>query len=216
MPARAAIVITEVMSASSHDTPNATITSTANDDWFELTNTGPITVSLAGWSWDDESAIPGVAGFGSITSIGPGESIILTGEASGTAEGWRSAWGVGDSVQVATLTDGGFQGLSANGDKVYIFDNTNAVVTFVSFGTATEGTTFEWDRAGNSLGLSVVGENGAFKAASNGWSTSPGPGSDIGSPGVAVAPVPEPRTVVMLTASLVLVLYGFRRSRRSA
>ncbi len=210
--ATAALVITEVMSSSSHDSPTG---STANDDWFELTNTGPIALSLVGWSWDDDSRIAGTAGFGSITSIGPGESIIVTGEAAsaGTeAASWRANWGIPNTVQVATLTNAGFPGLSGpNGDTIYIFDNTNAVVTFQIFGPATTGTTFEWDTSGNSLGLSVVGQNGAHKAVSNGWLVNPGPGTDIGSPGVAVAPVPEPRVVAMLTASLLVVLYGIRK-----
>jgi len=119
-PSKAAILITEVMSDSGNPTG-----STANDDWFELTNTGPISVSLAGWSWDDDSGIAGTAGFGSITSIGPGESVIITEESDdpGKADAWRADWGgTASNVQVATLTSNPpIPGLSKTGDTIYIF-----------------------------------------------------------------------------------------------
>jgi len=60
---------------------------------------------------------------------------------------------------------------------------------------------------GNSLGTSVIGENGAFRSASDGFG---GAGRDVGSPGFAV--VPEPGiTGITLAAGLAALA---RRSRR--
>ncbi len=204
LPLKGAILVTEVMSSSAHPSD-----STNNDDWFELTNTGLISVSIAGWSWDDDSATPGSADFGSIDSIAPGQSVIITGEAKGTESAWLADWGL-VGVPVAALGNATFQGLGANGDQINIYDASNALVTSVTFGVSSKGSTFAWDSAGNYLGISAVGQYGAFKALSDGSNTSPGPGIDVGSPGY-VSPVPEPRTVALLAAGLCMLLYGFRR-----
>jgi hypothetical protein len=201
---RADILVTEVMSSSAHPSDG-----TANDDWFELTNTGLSSIDITGWSWDDDSHTAGSANFGSLTSIGAGQSVIITGEAKGTEAAWLTDWGI-SGVTVVALGNATFQAFGANGDQVNIYNSSNALVTSVSFGIATQGSSFAWDAGGNSLGISVVGQNGAFKAVLNGGNAAPGPGQDIGSPGY-VSPVPEPGTVALLGAGVGLVLYGFRR-----
>jgi hypothetical protein len=201
---RADILVTEVMSNSLHPSD-----STANDDWFELTNTGLSSIDITGWSWDDDSHTAGSAAFGSLTSIGAGQSVIITGEAKGTEAAWLADWGI-SGVTVVALGNATFQGLGASGDQINIYNSSNVLVTSVSFGLSTAGSTFAWDAGGNFLGISAVGQNGAFKAVSDGANASPGPGKDIGSPGY-VSPVPEPATVALLGAGFGLVLYGFRR-----
>jgi hypothetical protein len=197
-----AIVITELMSSSSHGGGSN------NADWFELTNTGPSLVSLVGWSWDRLSNIAGTATFGSVTSIAAGTSLIVTNETLGLESSWVSNWGLA-GVTVVNLGNGAPNFLSS-GDRLYIYDETNAPVTSVNFGAATQGKTFEWDKLGNSLGLSVAGENGAYSAISNGQTSSSGPGVDIGSPGFAV---PEPSRVLFLAISTLATITRRRRER---
>jgi hypothetical protein len=108
-----------------------------------------------------------------------------------------------------------FSGLSANGDLIELWDadpNSNPaanLLAFVSFGDSTDGFSFEWDSAGNSLGLSVEGENGAFLANNDGADPA-GVGLDVGSPGFAVTSVPEPSSVAILA----LTGLAFLRRRR--
>lgn len=184
--AKADLVITEVMSSSAHSS------GTNNGDWFELTNTGPSSVDLSTFSWDDNSAAAGSAGFGGITSIAAGESVIVSQETVGTESSFLSDWGLtGSGVQVATIGNTDFQNFSSTGDEVNVYDGSSTLVASVSFSTATQGFTFEWDTSGNSLGLSVAGENGAYVAPSDGAG---GAGVDVGSPGV----VPEPAGFVLM------------------
>lgn len=201
----AALVITEVMSSSAHSG------GTNNGDWFELTNTGPLSLSIAGWSWDDNSVTPGSANFGSLTSIAAGQSVIFTEETVGDESTWRTNWGILPGVTVMNLGSGVFQGLGAGGDQVNIYNASNAFVTGVTFGTATAEFSFEWDTAGVSLGLSAIGQNGAFQAALNGQTTGAGPGVDVGSPGVVA--VPEPSAVVALGGGMGMLLALRRRKR---
>jgi hypothetical protein len=199
---QAAIVITELMSSSSHGGGSN------NADWFELTNTGPTLVSLIGWSWDRSSNTAGTATFGSATSIAAGTSLIFTNETLGTESTWISNWGLA-GVIVVNLGNG-VPNFLASGDRLYIYDNTNTQVTSVTFGSATQGRTFEWDKLGNSLGLSVAGENEAYPAVSNGQTSGLGPGVDVGSPGFAV---PEPSRMLLLAMSTLATIIRRRRER---
>ena len=205
---QAAIVITEVMSSTAH--PGGT----NNGDWFELTNTGIAAVDISGWHWDDNTFTNGTtpeAVFGGITSIAAGKSIIFTEETVGAEAGWTTSWGI-TGVTVVNLGSSVFQGLGAGGDSVRVYDASNTLVSGVTFGASSTGFTFEWDVNGNYLGISSLSNSYDFKAATNG-ATSPGPGVDVGSPGVAV--VPEPTSALVLGLSLV-TLVGVGRKRKSA
>jgi hypothetical protein len=204
--AHAAIVITEVMSSSAHSG------GTNNGDWFELTNTGGSAVDITGWSWDDNTNTAGSANFGGLTSIAAGQSVIFTEETVGAEASWISAWGL-SGVTVVNLGSSVFQGLGAL-DSVNIYDASNALVSSVTLTAATAGFSFEWDTSGQSLGLSVVGENGAFRAVSNGQTTGLGAGVDVGSPGFAA--VPEPATFAVFAGAAALGIALSRRRKRSA
>lgn len=198
--AQSAIFITEVMSDSSH--PGGT----SNGDWFELTNSGALAVNITGWSWDDDSNTPGTAGFGGLTTINPGQSILVVRETTGQEASWASDWGVTGATLVNLGAGSGIPDFSVSGDTLYIYDNTNTQVTTVTFGSSTQGFSFEWDGLGNSLGLSANGENGAFRASSDGAS---GTGVDIGSPGVAQ--IPEPSRLLLLAAGTLAATLRRRR-----
>jgi hypothetical protein len=180
-PSGAAIIITEVMSSSLHPSGGSN-----NGDWFEITNTGNSSINVTGWSWDDSSKAPGSSNFGTLTVIAAGQSVIISEEPIASESTWLGDWGL-SGVVVSTIGGASFQGLGAGGDEVNIYDDTGALVTRVTFGTATGGASFEWDTAGNPLGTSVIGENGAFRATTDGFG---GAGQDVGSPGFALVPEP--------------------------
>jgi hypothetical protein len=180
--------ITEVMTSATGTFP----------DWWELSNFGTNNISLAGYSWNDDShgGFLGAmnAPFTNGLVIHAGESIIFS-ETKGLvtdAASFRSWWGISDSVQVVILGAG--PGLGAAGDSVRLW-STN----IVALGSNTNGLDFEQapeflvDRADTlaaTLGFSeyyntnnglfgsnsVVGINGAFQAATS---------TDVGSPGLA-------------------------------
>lgn len=197
---RGGLVITEVMSSSSH--PNGA----SESDWFELTNNGTTPFSLVGLTWDDAGGGPGNADFAStstaITSLAPGVSGIVTGESIGAEAAWRTAWGIPSTVQVVNLGNNEFQNLGSGGDEIHVYNGSavgSTEITGVTFLTATAGRSFVYDSNGTSLGTAVAGQNGAFVAPSNGAG---GAGTDVGSPGV----VPEPAGVALLAAAGLLTL----------
>lgn len=197
--ARAGIVVTEVMSSSAHPS------GTSNADWFELTNNGASAFDLTGFSWDDDSATAGVAHFGGITSIAAGQSIVVTGETLGAEASFKSDWNIGAGIPVVNLGSGEFQSFSSSTDQIHIFNASNVEVLSLTFGAATTGFSLEWDTNGNSLASSVIGQNGAYQASSDGAGHA---GIDVGSPGTAV---PEPASLALLATALPVL--GRRRRR---
>ncbi|MBA7476594.1 hypothetical protein ES707_11982 [subsurface metagenome] len=176
--AKANLVITEIMSYSAHHHTNF--------DWWELTNTSSSSVGLTGYSWDDDTQIPGRNVFGNIT-IAAGESIIILEAYGDGLQAWENDWGIDTGVNVYGVTYfSGFSGLE-NSDGVFLYDASDALVTFAEYTSSTEGFSNEWDINGAFLDLSVIDENGAYQS-SNQY-------PDVGSPGYAV---PEPATIALL------------------
>ena len=178
--------ITEVMSSSGHPS------GPANDDWWELVNIGSAPIDLDGYVWDDNDELIGgdYTVFPSVM-INPGQSIILVREDdSEVPGGLREAWNIPQSTIILDELDmiGGptgdtFSGLSSGGDMVNLYDPNFTPVAQRIFGIATSGFSFEWTTDNMDLGLSVDGENFAYTAFGNGAG---GPGTDVGSPGLAV------------------------------
>lgn len=171
----AELVITEIMSDSDH--------AGQAGDWWELTNTGPLPVYLLGYSWDDNHQVPGRNVFGDI-SIDVNESIIILEHTAAEAAAWRTDWGLqssGVNVYDTSYFASNFSSLG-DPDGVFLYDTFNAPVTSATYLDRASGVSNEWATDGTSLGLSVVGENGAYQSLYA--------NPDIASPGCAVTSEP--------------------------
>ena len=164
------LAITEIM-ASSND-PNTLI----SDDWFEITNYGSSAVDLGGFSWDDNSWLPGTVVFPSMV-IAPGEAIVVAQIDAANEPAFRTAWNLGPWVQVLVNEDFtiGQPGFSSSGDGVALFDTSSTPIEIcrAEFSLALAGFSVEFDTACTYLGNSTVGVRGAYAST----------GSDVGSPG---------------------------------
>lgn len=181
-PVYADLVITEVMSSSDHTDAQV------DGDWWELTNTGPGSVNLLNYSWDDASDTPDLQIFNGL-SIGAGESIIMLDVNSGVnVAAFRATWGIPGSTPILFEADfgGSFPGFSgATGDTIYLYDASDSIVDSWTFGASSDGQSFARfnDKSSVPGGVSVDGLYGATSS-----SESP---ADQGSPGSAsVLPPP--------------------------
>jgi len=204
LPARAGVFITEVAAWSSGNSPLAA-------DWFEVTNTGASAVNITGWKMDDNSnSFANAVALNGITSIAAGESVIFVESSTNVSSAFKSLWfgaNPPSSLQVGYYSGSGV-GLSTTADAVNLYNSTGTLQANVSFNASPSGLFPTFDNAADLNNavistLSVVGVNGAFKAAND--------VNEIGSPGM----VPEPATFVTLALGLAALLGFTRRSRRS-
>jgi hypothetical protein len=169
------LTITEVMSSENKGTEDSTL---STQDWWELSNLGNFPVNLQGFRFDDNHDL--FTDAQTITNaviIASGESIVLVEDM--TSDDFRAWWGAQNlpaNLQIVTYPSIGF---SSDGDSIYLWNaaatSTADLVTSITFPLATRGVSFSFDPASKNFGgLSVLGQNGAFIAATNG---------DIGSPG---------------------------------
>jgi uncharacterized protein YjiK len=186
-PPAPALIITEVAPWSSGNSPLAA-------DWFEVTNVSSNVVNITGWKYDDASAsFASALSINGITSIAPGESVILIESTVANTAAiptiFRSNWFGANppaSLQIGTYTGSG-AGLSTGGDAVNLYNASGVLQASLAFGASdavspfqTFDNTISANNAGVSL-LSATGVNGAFLAA--------GSGTEIGSPGFSAPAV---------------------------
>lgn len=172
-------------------------------EFIELTNIGDMSIDVSGWSYDDDSRIPGSFMFGPVGLLAPGESLVLT---ESTEADFRARWSLAPTVKVL----GGVTNNLGRNDEINIYDAMNALVDRLTYGDQNfPGSIRTQGRSGNPLDgalgannpflwvLASVGDIYGSYAASTG---------DIGNPGFFI---PSPAAgIVCMTA-----LIGLRRRR---
>ena len=199
-------------------------------DWWEVTNYGSSAVDITGWKVDDSSFTSGSSvALNGITSISAGESVAFletttldSGTVATLISSFRTFWGgSAASAQIGYYAGSGI-GLSSNGDGLVMFSGTGAETTpRVTFGAATTGASFYYgyDAAGDPTTSpntnAIVSTVGTIDGQSTFASATISTAQNIGSPGTAVAAVPEPSSIALLAigagTGVTLVL---RRARR--
>jgi chitodextrinase len=96
----------------------------SSGEYFEITNLGAAPVSLAGWSFDDDSETPGTVPLDALGTLAAGQSAIVTESADAT---FRSDWGLGADVKILA---GNTTNLG-RADEINIFDGPDAVANLV-------------------------------------------------------------------------------------
>jgi len=188
--ASANIRITEVMSSSNG-------LGVPTPDWIEVTNYGASAVDLTGWRVDDSSFNLAVSAvLNGVTTIGAGESVVFIESAGGAGiSAFRTFWGGLSSVQIGYYSGSGL-GFSSGGDGACLFDASSSILSQVSFGAATSGSSFfyGWDSAGvlDSAYNGIVSTVGTI-GTQVGFSST----GDTGSIGTALG-VPAPGAIALL------------------
>lgn len=157
-------------------------------EFVEFTNLGATPVSLAGWSFDDDSETPGTVALDSLGTLAPGESAILT---ESTAAAFRTEWSLGADVKVL----GGNTAGLGRADELNLFDGTDPVANLVDrlayddAGTGPAKGPRTQGRSGVPTAAAALGANDASQwqlsavgDAEASWASASG---DIGSPGTS-------------------------------
>jgi MYXO-CTERM domain-containing protein len=161
----------------------------ASGEFIEFTNTGAAAVDLAGWSFDDDSRLPG--GFALSGILAAGESLVIT---EADAASFRAAWGLSASVQVL----GGVSNNLGRNDEINLFDAMGNLVDRLTYGDQTFAGTIRTQEVSANPG--TLGANDIF-----GWSASTvvdsfgsylSSAGEIGNPGSY--PIPAPGALALV------------------
>lgn len=96
-------------------------------EFIEFTNLGDTAIDMTGWSFDDDSALPGVFDLSGFSVIGAGESVILT---EIGADLFRAAWGLDAGVRII----GEYTNNLGRNDQINLFDASGVLVDRLTFG----------------------------------------------------------------------------------
>ncbi|MBD2752532.1 lamin tail domain-containing protein [Spirosoma validum] len=146
-------------------------------EYIELTNVGSAPVDMTGWSFDDSSRQPDSFPIGSVGTVAPGESVIIS-EASAAA--FRTNWFLPASVKVV----GGNNNNLGGSDEINIYDSNDNLVdqlTYSSGGNVTANGVSAYPTVSNlssttaaAWQLSVVGDAQNTYVSADGNTGNPG------------------------------------------
>lgn len=183
----------------------------SDEEFVELTNLSGSTVDFAGWSYDDDSRLPGTFDLSGFGLVAPGESVIFT---ESNAAIFRLAWGLDASVKVL----GDVSNNLGRNDEINIygaFDGaTFPVVDLLTYGDEDfPGSPRTKDISANPMSMAALGANdptqwvsSAVGDAFGSWTSLSG---DVGNPGsYSAVPVPA---AAWLFGSALFGLLGLRR-----
>ncbi|MBN1513474.1 MAG: carbohydrate-binding domain-containing protein [Phycisphaerae bacterium] len=95
-------------------------------EFVEFTNIGPDPVDMTGWSFDDDSRVPGTIGLSAFGVVAPGQSVVLTDE---TAADFAQIWGLSG----VTIIGGNTANLGRN-DEINLYDAGGILVDRLTYG----------------------------------------------------------------------------------
>jgi predicted extracellular nuclease len=171
-----------------------------NGEFVEFTNTGPNPVDMTGWSFDDDSGLPGSTILSAFGVVDPGESVILT---EATVGAFTTAWG---GLPGVSVIGGNTNNLGRN-DAINLYNASNVLVDTLAYGDQTyPGTVRTQNKSCNipaaDYGYTVVQTTWTLATVGDAYGSWASSGGDVASPGQ----VPEPATLALLAMGAISLI----------
>ena len=154
-----------------------------NGEFVEFTNIGPDPIDMTGWSFDDDSQVPGTVDLSAFGVVYPGQSVILT---EAVASEFAAAWGLSGVAIIGSNT----ANLGRN-DQINLYDAGNNLVDQLSYGDqAYPGTPrtqyYSCNIPATDYGYTVAQTSWVLAAVGDVYGSWASTGGDVGSPGIVV------------------------------
>lgn len=180
-------------------------------EFIEFTNLGGSAIDFTGWSYDDDSRLPGAFDLSGFGLVGAGESVVIT---EIDADTFRLDWNLGASVKVL----GGYTNNIGRADELNLFDASGSLVDRLTYGdNSAAGGPRTQGASGRASSETALGANDATQWVLSSVGDAEGSyvslSGAVASPGVTAfaAAVPEPETYALLLAGLGLIGFAARR-----
>lgn len=110
--------------------------SAISGEFIEFTNIGPAPIDMTGWSFDDDSNLPGTTPLGEFGVVNAGESVVLCEPVAGT---FATAWNLvgADLVPPGVDIIGGNSNNLGRNDQINLYDANGLLVDRLSYGDQT-------------------------------------------------------------------------------
>lgn len=176
-------------------------------EYIEFTNMGSAAVDLSGWSYDDDSRLPGAFDLSAFGTLAVGESVVIT---EGDADAFRASWALPATLAVL----GGYTNNIGRDDEINLFDALGNVADRLAYGDeAFPGTIRTNTSSGNPTSLAAlvptaVTADWVLAVTGDAFGSVMSAEGDVGNPGrfvFAPAPVPEPASLALMLAGLGIV-----------
>jgi len=170
-------------------------------EYVEFTNLGGAPIDLTGWSYDDDSRLPGVLDLSAFGVVQPGESVIIT---ETLADVFRQEWSLDASVKII----GEYTNNIGRNDEINLYDQYGSLIDRLTYGDEDFPGSFRTDNiSANPLYPTALGVNDIYQwvASSVGdeFGSYMSASGSIGNPGFYV---PEPTTLFLLLSSGLLLI----------
>jgi len=169
-------------------------------EFIEFTNVGSSPIDMTGWSFDDDSTLPGVIDLSSYGVVQPGESVILT---ELLASEFSANWALPASVKVI---GGNVANLGRN-DTINLFSGTTLIDRLVFGDQNILGTIRTQNISGITLPSNLGTNNVAgwfFSSVGDAYGSRASALGDVANPGVAA--IPTPGVLALVGAGAVMAL----------
>lgn len=174
-----------------------------NAEFIEFTNVGNSAINMFGYSYDDDSRLAGTVDLSAFGIVATGESVIL---AEAAEADFRAAWGLAGSVKVI----GSLATNLGRNDEINLYDSSLTLVDRLTFGDQNFPGTIRTQNVSGNTDPANYGDNtistwflSALGDPLGSWSSAAG---DVGNPGRAALPVPEPAPLGALAVGGAMLL----------
>lgn len=155
-----------------------------NGEFIELTNLSGQPIDLTGWSLDDDHAIPGAFALGSLGTVAPGESIVVT---DGVAGDFRTAWSLAAGVKVLGQLGVASGNNLGRADQIHLFNASGALEDRLNYGDQTYPGSIRTQNASGQVPCPAIAQNTVLawqlSVVGDLYGSRASAGADIGTPG---------------------------------